>query len=212
MLSTKSKQSILVNDDAASLQALFNSFPPKVIAKVCDNELHISASLSPIVFNVSERLIHTFGSWTKENILYFESISKILSSQTSEVFEDIPSNDDVLSSFDSIGFKLKTSILLYEIAVALNADTPSSSGGKDKNQSKQFSGYEFTSPLFYLSLRHFLISSALHNEDNPEIDERFLIQLDSMPRAFINITLKSLGMFIIIMINPRIIIITVFRF
>ena len=209
ILSAKSKQSIQFSDDAVSLQTLLNSsFPPKLIGKVSDNELHISSSISPIVFNASERLIHTFGSWAKENLVHFEAISKLLTAnKTNEIFEDIPTENATLSSFDSIGFKLKSSLLLYEVAVALNADAPSSGG---KNQSKQLSGYEFTSPLFYLSMRNLLISSALHNDNNPEIDERFLIELDSMPRAFVNFTLKSLGIYIIM--NLRIILNTIIRF
>lgn len=207
IVSIKSSKLIVINDDATSLQSHINSlaFKPKNISKVNDNELHISAASSPIVFNASERLIYTFGSWIKENMPYFEAISNLLTRSSKEnVLHDV-NIDDSPSSFDSLGFKLKTSFLLYEIAIALNADTPST-GGKDKTQSKQFIGAEFTSPLFYLSLRNLHLITALHNDSNPEIDERFLIDLDSTPRVFSNITLKSIGIILTIFIYIYIII------
>ena len=193
IFSIKSSKLTVISDEATSLQSHMNSsaFKPKNISKVNDNEVHISAASSPIVFNASERLIYTFGSWIKENMPYFEAISNLLARSKENVMNDVDM-DDSPSSFDSLGFKLKTSLLLYEIAIALNADTPSS-GGKDKTQSKQFTGVEFTSPLFYLSLRNLHLNTALHNDSNLEIDERFLIDLDSTPRVFSNITLKSIG-------------------
>ena len=213
VVSIKSSKLIVVNDEATSLQSHINSlaFKPKNISKVNDNELHLSAASSPIVFNASERLIYTFGSWIKENMPYFEAISNLLARSKENVLHDVDI-DDSPSSFDSLGFKLKTSLLLYEIAIALNADTPSS-GGKDKTQSKQFIGAEFTSPLFYLSLRNLHLITALHNDSNPEIDERFLIDLDSTPRVFSNITLKSIGIILTIFIyNIIITIIIIIRF
>ena len=212
VVSIKSSKLIVVSDEATSLQSHMNSsaFKPKNISKVNDNELHISAASSPIVFNASERLIYTFGSWTKENMPYFEAISNLLARSKENVLHDVDM-DESPSSFDSLGFKLKTSLLLYEIAVALNADTPSS-GGKDKTQSKQFTGAEFTSPLFYLSLRNLHLTTALHNDSNPEIDERFLIDLDSTPRVFSNITLKSIGTIQLSIYSIIITIIIIIRF
>ena len=192
VVSTKPRQVIIVTDDSTSLQSLLStsSFQPKLITKVKENEVHISAALSPVIFNVSERLIHTFGSWIKENLLYFESISMLLSPNRVDISEDLMSDDLVFSSFDSLGIKFKMSLLLYEIGVSLNADIPSF-GGKDKQPIKQASGSDFTSQLFYLSLRYIQVLGALHHDGHAEIDERFLIDLDSLPRAFANVTLKS---------------------
>lgn len=192
VISTKPRQAIIVADDTTSLQSLLSSaFQPKLITKVKDNEVHVSAALSPIIFNVSERLIHTFGSWIKENLLYFESIVMLLSPNRIDVSVDDISDELGFSSFDSLGFKLKISLLLYEIGVSLNADMPSS-GGKDKYPMKQVSGSDFTSQLFYLSLRHIHILVTLHHDSHAEIDESFLIDLDSQPRALVNVTLKSI--------------------
>ena len=188
LVSTKPRQAIISNDDSTSLQSLLTSslFQPKLITEVNENEVHISAALSPTIFNVSERLIQTFGSWIKENLLYFESISMLLSPNRIELSGDFISDELVFSSFDTLGFELKVSLLLYEIGVSLNADIPSS-GGKVK----QASGSDFTSKLFYLSLRYIHILGALHHDDNAGIDEGFLIDLEPVPRAFGNITLKS---------------------
>lgn len=192
-MSTKSRKLIAVNDEATSLQShIHSTFKPKFISKVNDNELHVSASTSPIIFNASERLIYTFGSWLKENVLFFEAISNLVSADNSSIMDTIDTDEVISSSFDSLGFKLKKSLLLYEVAVALNADTPST-GGKDKNHSKIFTGSEFTSPLFYLSLRNLHLITALYDDHNLEIDERFLIDLDVTPRLFTNVTLKSIG-------------------